>query len=221
MESTEIHDIDKIKELVESSNTFVLDCLLTVYDKQTEDEKMTEDTKHNNSVGFSGADGFILTSFSKQIIEWRNTPEEQRKYKFPLSQKQLDMARRKIVKYTKQLAIFLPPDFDFKKYSKDKTQPARKKEITIEDVKKSITLELAEYVKEKAKYRDIPIENTRQVYNLVQVIAALPIELRLEHNDSHYVVMFGKHRDEMLIDLPPGYLMWAVSKLKEEMEGLK
>jgi len=99
--------IDDIKLAIDNSPDFTIKCLLTIYDNQTQDEKQTEDTKHNNGVGFTGADGFILTSFAKQVITFNSTPEHLRPYKQPLSYKQFNMVKEKMPKYAKQLQQYL------------------------------------------------------------------------------------------------------------------
>jgi len=67
--------------------------LLWIYKYQTEDEKQDLITSHLNGVGFTGPDSYILSSFAKQVIE-----------KYYLSDKQLQIVRRKIKKYEKQMA---------------------------------------------------------------------------------------------------------------------
>lgn len=77
--------------------TFKLDmarikALLWIYKFQTEDEKESDSTHVYNGVGFTGIDGNILSSFAKQIMD-----------KGFLSEKQLVILRKKIVKYEKQM----------------------------------------------------------------------------------------------------------------------
>ena len=70
------------------------------YNFQTDEEQVIEDTKEHNGVGFNGVDGHILSSFATQILRWEND----KKYKSPLSPKQMIIARKRIVKYSGQLA---------------------------------------------------------------------------------------------------------------------
>ena len=67
--------------------------LLWLYKYQTEDEKLDYTTSHLNGVGFTGSDAFILSSLAKQVIE-----------KYYLSEKQLQILRKKIKKYENQMA---------------------------------------------------------------------------------------------------------------------
>lgn len=64
-----------------------------IWNFQTNDEQMTDETRHSNNVGFNGADANILSSFARQLQAGRN-----------LSIKQLAIAKKKMPKYAKQLA---------------------------------------------------------------------------------------------------------------------
>ena len=66
--------------------------LLVIYERQTADEKTGGVTVHHNTVGFSGVDAEILTSFAKQL--------KTRKF---LTDKQMVILKRKIIKYWRQL----------------------------------------------------------------------------------------------------------------------
>ena len=93
---------EEIKENLLHKNEWVYRGVLAIYEKQTFDEQVNERTEHHNGVGFNGIDGDIMSSFAKQIIKWNGTKYQ----KFPesLSQKQTAIARKKIVKYSGQLA---------------------------------------------------------------------------------------------------------------------
>jgi hypothetical protein len=67
--------------------------LLWLYKYQTEEEKLDYTTRNLNGVGFTGPDAPILTSFAKQVVE-----------KYHLTEKQLQILRRKIKKYENQMA---------------------------------------------------------------------------------------------------------------------
>jgi len=99
--------VDDIKLAIDNSSEFAIKCLLTIYDNQTQDEKQVEDTKHNNGIGFTGSDGYILTQFAKQVISFNNTPKHLRWYKYPLSYKQFSIVKQKMPKYAKQLKNYL------------------------------------------------------------------------------------------------------------------
>jgi hypothetical protein len=66
--------------------------LIRIYNWQTEDEKASEQTSHLNTIGFSGVDAEILTSFAKQFLASKS-----------LSPKQLELAHKKMPKYAAQL----------------------------------------------------------------------------------------------------------------------
>lgn len=93
---------EQIKLRLETDDWWVSRAVVAIFNKQTEQEKSSEQTTEHNKVGFSAFDATILTSFAKQILKWDR--EENSKYSFPLSPKQLVMARKKIVKYAGQLA---------------------------------------------------------------------------------------------------------------------
>ena len=73
-------------------DTIRIKALLWIYKYQTEDEKQDLITSHLNGVGFTGPDSYILSSFAKQVIE-----------KYYLSEKQLQIVRKKIKKYENQM----------------------------------------------------------------------------------------------------------------------
>lgn len=71
----------------------ILKAMLRIYMFQTEEEKTRETTQDYNSVGFSGVHGHILTSIANQLITFGN-----------LSQKQLAVVRKIMIKYARQIA---------------------------------------------------------------------------------------------------------------------
>lgn len=90
---------DSIRAGLLNNDAWVLRGLVVLYDRQTLAEQQTHQTKENNKVGFSAFDAEILTSFAKQVSSW-----DKNKYRTPLSPKQLEVARKKILKYSGQLA---------------------------------------------------------------------------------------------------------------------
>ncbi len=66
--------------------------------RQTTDEQQDAHTKHANGRGFNGRDAEIMTSFYNQI-------QKARRYHNPqlLSEKQVQIARRMLPKYWKQV----------------------------------------------------------------------------------------------------------------------
>jgi hypothetical protein len=84
---------DEIKELLSKNDKAVYRALKVIYSLQTDTEKRQEQTGEVNSVGFSSYDSKFLTSLAKQYSE-RGT----------LSVKQLEAARKGMMKYAGQLA---------------------------------------------------------------------------------------------------------------------
>ena len=82
-----------IQEKIQTNDEWLIRALQAIFNKQTADEKMVEETRHHNKVGFTGADGNILTSMAKFY--------NSKKY---LSPKQIFLVRKRMVKYSKQLA---------------------------------------------------------------------------------------------------------------------
>ena len=91
--ATKVWTKEEIRDLLERSNKMVHRSIVKIFERQTEDEKSTEATNHNNGVGFNSVDAQLLSSFAKQILEGRS-----------LSPKQLEWARKKLPKYSNQLA---------------------------------------------------------------------------------------------------------------------
>jgi len=85
---------DEIKELVQTNDKVLYGAMRKLYECQTEDEKAEGAANHKNGAGFNGVDAKIMTSFCEFLI----------KTGF-LTYKQKVIARKKMVKYTKQLVI--------------------------------------------------------------------------------------------------------------------
>ena len=83
---------EEIKNLVQVNDKVLYGAIKRLYDEQTADEKVAGETKHHNGVGFNGADSKIMSSFA----EFLNRTGF-------LTTKQKAVARKKMVKYTKQL----------------------------------------------------------------------------------------------------------------------
>ncbi len=95
-------NIDEIKENLIKDNIWVVRAVVAIYNYQTLDEQEQEETTENNGVGFNGCDGNIMSSFAKQIIRYNNNTSPV-KHPSALSPKQMSIARKKIIKYSKQL----------------------------------------------------------------------------------------------------------------------
>lgn len=64
-----------------------------IYNNQTSDEATEKFTKHRNNIGFNMMDAELLTSFTEQLIQHGR-----------LSKKQWEIARKRMAKYSGQLA---------------------------------------------------------------------------------------------------------------------
>lgn len=82
-----------IKERLKTDDRQVCRGLLAIYNRQTEAEKQYGETVEHNGKGFSGSDANILSSFA----------EFYKKRGF-LSNKQMGIARKKMMKYAAQLS---------------------------------------------------------------------------------------------------------------------
>ena len=83
---------EEIKELVATNDKVLYGALRKLYAQQTADEQKDGETKEHNNVGFNGVDAPIMSSFAEFL----------NKTGF-LTEKQKVIARKKLVKYNKQL----------------------------------------------------------------------------------------------------------------------
>lgn len=83
---------EEIKYLIQTNDNVLYGALRHIYACQTEDEKQAHSTREHNGVGFNSFDAEFMTSICKQLEE-----------KGYLSNKQKEIARKKLVKYNKQL----------------------------------------------------------------------------------------------------------------------
>ena len=75
--------------------------LLALYNRQNESERLSEQTIEHNKVGFSSFDASLLTSYSKQVLEFEAGHS---RFKSPLSANQWMVLRLRMEKYAMQLA---------------------------------------------------------------------------------------------------------------------
>jgi hypothetical protein len=83
---------DSMKDVLNRYDDQVGKAIVKLYEFQTRDEQMSHSTKEHNGVGFNGVDAEIMTSFAEFY--------KKRGY---LTEKQLRIARKKIMKYAGQL----------------------------------------------------------------------------------------------------------------------
>ena len=95
----------KIQDALLKSDKAVYRALRLIFMNQTSDERASENTVWKNDIGFNGVDAEILSSFAKQVISWEDNPGS-RRYPSPLSPKQMAIARKKMVRYWRQLLPF-------------------------------------------------------------------------------------------------------------------
>lgn len=81
-----------IKEKLVTSTAWALKCLVTVYNNQTETEKSIGSTHEHNNIGFTGTDGFFMSSLAEQY----------NKRGF-LTAKQMPFVMKRMKKYHKQV----------------------------------------------------------------------------------------------------------------------
>jgi hypothetical protein len=81
-----------IVSLLTSNNRAVEKAILAIFARQTEDEKQSESTHHDNSRGFSAADARTGSYMARWILSGKR-----------LDGKFLDKGRKIAVKYRKQL----------------------------------------------------------------------------------------------------------------------
>ncbi len=99
MSTQKVWTKDEVSTNLKKDDVWVIRGIVAIFNYQTADEQASEETKEDNGVGFNSADANILSSFAKQIQKWN--PD---KLRTPLSPKQFIIARKKMVKYSGQLA---------------------------------------------------------------------------------------------------------------------
>lgn len=82
-----------IKDKIFTDNLWLFRAVLAIYKLQTQDEKRKGFTRHNNNVGFNGPDSVFLSSIAELITLNRS-----------LSEKQIYVTKKKMIKYCGQLA---------------------------------------------------------------------------------------------------------------------
>jgi hypothetical protein len=84
---------ENIKNLIKNNDYMVCICIVRIYEEnQTYDEQADGVTKHYNGIGFNAYDSGFLSSLAEQF-----------KSKDYLSEKQIAVGRKAIIKYVKQL----------------------------------------------------------------------------------------------------------------------
>lgn len=84
---------ESIRTLLNTNDKAVARAILALYSRQTADEQQSENTKHQNNIGFNAFDSKIMSSFAKTLHT-----------KKILSEKQIACSRKLLQKYAGQLA---------------------------------------------------------------------------------------------------------------------
>lgn len=88
-----------IKHQLSTNPVWALKALTAIYARQTSDEQASGVTSNLNSIGFSGVDSEILSSFAVQYQKWNR-----------LSDKQMSIVFKKMPRYWKQILSCIPAD---------------------------------------------------------------------------------------------------------------
>lgn len=83
---------ETIRELLLKNDNAVYSGMLRIYDRQTSLEQASQETSDYNAIGFSGVDGHIMSSFTEAYKKYNR-----------LTEKQMNIARKKMLKYWRQL----------------------------------------------------------------------------------------------------------------------
>ena len=83
---------EEIRTYIQTNDKVLYGAIKKLYDEQTIDEKVVGKTRHCNNVGFNGTDSKFMSSVAEFLIR-----------KGYLTEKQKFAARKRMVKYTKQL----------------------------------------------------------------------------------------------------------------------
>ena len=101
LEQTAVRDL--VIERMGEDSAFLVGMLLELYMRQTAGERSAKQAGVENGEGFGKVDAPILSSFAEQCLAWGSMPPAKRKYKSPLSAKQLVIAKNRLSKYSRQI----------------------------------------------------------------------------------------------------------------------
>jgi hypothetical protein len=86
--------LEVIRQGLKSNDAWLLRGLVVIYGFQTESEKAMQATAEDNGLGFNGVDAEFLSSLAVQYQQ-----------RGSLSPRQVEFARKKMVKYARQLLM--------------------------------------------------------------------------------------------------------------------
>jgi hypothetical protein len=87
---------EEIKTSLANDPRWIERGLIVLYERQTMDEQETEETRHENGVGFNSSDARYLTYCSKFVLSGQH-----------LSGKHLEKVKRMLPKYWKQILTLI------------------------------------------------------------------------------------------------------------------
>jgi len=90
--SVKVWNKGHVIQLLLTNNEAVEKAMVALYNRQTADEQSTQETRHSNGVGFSGAHAHLGSYYAKWVLSGRN-----------LTGRHLEKARAMSLKYTDQL----------------------------------------------------------------------------------------------------------------------
>jgi hypothetical protein len=93
---------DMVRANLEASNDWLFRGLVAIFQRQTADEVQTHATRHDNDIGFNGADAAYLTWAAKNVLAWNAS--RNRRFPTPLNPRHTEKTRGKMLKYAGQLA---------------------------------------------------------------------------------------------------------------------
>lgn len=90
--------------MMETDQSFLEKCIVTIYEKQTEDEQRTKETRHNNGVGFTHGDSIRGSWYAQHILRGLN--QYRKVYGNNLTGEHIIKARKFMKKYAGQVIKF-------------------------------------------------------------------------------------------------------------------
>ena len=84
----------EIKDMLLHNDKALCRGVVAIYNLQTESEQCCDETQESNGVGFNGVDAPFLSNIAKWVID-----------KGYLTEKQMTITRKKMLKYSAQLAM--------------------------------------------------------------------------------------------------------------------
>tara|TARA_R110000868_G_scaffold351214_1_gene612507 strand:+ start:922 stop:1335 length:414 start_codon:yes stop_codon:yes gene_type:complete len=130
---TQIVLTNYVRYMLSTNPVWALRGLVKIYERQTADEQASGTTNNLNSVGFSGVDSQILSSFAVQYQKWNK-----------LSDKQMAIVFKKMQRYSKQI-ISCVPEANLPKLEQDALNHANLKSAihTVPTVERDPELDVA------------------------------------------------------------------------------